>query len=115
VVAALAALALIAGQWDLDAAGTSESRAGEAPLVVGQPSRGFVAQIVRPSAELQYRSGDSTLRFDYGPRIFWQTPNAVDASGPLILHTASLTLNASADRRVSFTLQALGSIGQPDY
>ena len=121
----LAAAVLFAGQWDLTATAMSESRAGQTIILdptrmttgtspTNLPSRGFVAEIVRPVAEVSFMSADTTLRFDYGPRILWQTPRPVGDSA-LILHIANLSVTARTDKSVSFTGAATGSIGQPDY
>jgi hypothetical protein len=134
VLGVLAAAVLFAGQWDVAATATSESRAGETIILMPAsqtststedstnqtrplfpPSRGFVAEILRPVADVSYKSADTTLRFDYGPRILWQTPRPVDDWAPLILHVANLSITARTDRSVSFAGTASGSIGEPDY
>src|SRR5882757_9106245 len=113
--AVVAALFLISAQVEVEATATSESRAGQAPIVAGTESRAFVAQVLRPVVELHLRERGVTLRLAYGPRIFWETPRPIDASGPLVLHTAILRLEARASRTVIFTATAEGSLGQPDY
>jgi hypothetical protein len=126
VVGVLAAAVLFAGQWELAATATAESRAGESPMLGQQTSdpmatstvltsRAYVAQLVRPVADLSFLSADTTLRLDYGPRIFWQTPRPVDDLAPLILHVASLSLTTRTDRSVSFSATGTGSLGKPDY
>jgi hypothetical protein len=124
----LAAAVLFAGQWDVAATATTESRAGETLILdpAGQmmnpmnqaptnsSSRGFAAQIVRPIADVAFKSPDTTLRFEYGPRILWQTPRPV-GDRALILHMANLSVSTRTDKSVSFTGSATGSIGQPDY
>jgi hypothetical protein len=126
VLGVLAAAVLFAGQWDLDATAMTESRAGETIILdpaanqmnptpaVNPSSRGFVAQIVRPIADVSFKSADSTFRLEYGPRILWQTPHPAGDSA-LILHIASLSVAARTDKTVSFTAAATGSIGKPDY
>ena len=121
----LAAAVLFAGQWDVAATATTESRAGQTIILdptrmttgttpTNLPSRGFVAEILRPVADVSFQSADTTLRFEYGPRILWQTPRPV-GDRALILHIANLSFATRTDKSVSFTGAATGSIGQPDY
>jgi hypothetical protein len=118
---------------------TSELRAGEAPLVAEANPRLFVAEILTPRVGLELRRPDFTFQLFYGPRIFLQDPNpisvgarqilagdtvtriqgqvpiSVSGSGPLILHSADLILDAHPSRDVFLTASANGSIGSPDY
>lgn len=118
---------------------TSELRAGEAPLLPDANPRSFVAEILTPRLGLELRRPDFTFQLFYGPSIFWEDPNpistgarqilpadtvtrvrgqvpiSVSGSGPLILHSADLVLDARPSRDVSLTASANGSIGSPDY
>jgi hypothetical protein len=115
LAAALLALAVFSAQVNAEALVRSESRAGQAPIVAGSESQTFVATLVRPVAQLELLQRGTILRLEYGPRIFWQDPRPIEASGPLILHTASASLESHAAPGVLFTAIATGSIGSPDY
>jgi hypothetical protein len=115
VVATLAALVWLAGAVDVTAAGVAESRAGQAPLLPGTASQAFVAQVLRPAAALDLHDSGLLLRLAYSPRILWQDPHPGDATGPLVLHTADLSLEARPLPALTLTAQASGAIGKPDY
>jgi hypothetical protein len=115
VIATLAALVWLAGAVDVTAAGVAESRAGQAPLLPGATSQGFVAQMLRPLAALDLHDGGFVLRLAYSPRIFWQDPHPGGVTGPLVLHTAELGLEARPLPALTLTAQASGAIGKPDY
>jgi hypothetical protein len=115
---------------------TSETRAGEAPIIGGQNSTRFVAEVLTPRLGLELRRPDLILQVFYGARFFWEdpTPNSAQSSTtdpvtrirpldlaersqwtPLILHTVGLDLSAHPSRRVFLTGSGAGSIGSPDY
>jgi hypothetical protein len=130
---------LMLGEVGVQLSVRSESRAGTAPLVADGPTQAFVAEVLTPALGLELRRPSFTLQAFYTPRIFWEDPNpdsvispqplALDAvtrirdevpvsisnSGPLILHTLSLNLDARPARRVTLSAAAIGSIGSPDY
>ncbi len=127
------------GPFGVQLSATSETRAGEAPLLPGEDPRLFVAEILTPLLGLELRRHDLTFQMFYGPRIFWEDPapitgfstellapdpvtrirsqnqNQTSSSGPLILHSAGLTLDAKLSPRVTFQTDATGSVGSPDY
>jgi hypothetical protein len=113
--AALVAFVYLAGEFNLQASAISETRAGEAPVTPGARTNAFIAEIVMPVGGFELRRPDLVFTGWYGPRIYWEDPNPLSQSGPLVLHTAALQLDARASRRVSLSGTATGSIGQPDY
>jgi hypothetical protein len=127
---------LILGVLGLQLGVTSESRAGEAPILAGDTPQAFVAEILTPLVGLELHRPNFTFELFYGPRIYWEDPNPSAtqtfvrdpltringkgpiqalSSGPLILHSAGLTLNARPTRGLSVLMSATGSIGSPDY
>jgi hypothetical protein len=112
---ALAALLLLSGDLRVEGDATSESRAGETPIVPGQVPRDFVAEILTPQVALRYLDPAVHFEASYAPRIQWQTPNASDTLAPLVLHTGNLLLDAHASRRLRLVGNATGSYGKPDY
>ncbi len=127
-----AGLGFVPGILALQASVSSESRAGEAPLVPGSDPRSFVAEILIPRLALELRNPGIIFSAWYSPRIFWEYPNPSSeleqapaqagqptnpssVSEPLILHTFALTLDARTSRSVTVTAAAVGSIGEPDY
>ena len=126
----------VPGILALQASGTSESRAGVAPLVSGYNPQSFVAEILIPRLALELRNPGLVFAAWYSPRIFWEYPNPSSLTGPapvpsavagqaltpppaasepLILHTFGLALDARTSRSVRVTAAAGGSIGEPDY
>ena len=112
---ALVALLTITDGLGVEASAALESRAGEAPIRVGETPTAFVAEILTPLVELRLRAPALSLRWGYGPRILWQSPNPNDRLDPLILHTTTLGLDARLSPAVSAKAAAVGAIGQPDY
>jgi hypothetical protein len=125
----------VPGILALQASGTSESRAGVAPILPGFNPQSFVAELLIPRLALELRNPGLVFAAWYSPRFFWEYPNPSSLTGlapnssavsdqtpapnaasePLILHTFGLTLDARTSRSVRVTAAAGGSIGQPDY
>src|SRR5437764_1489177 len=89
-----AALAITAGQVDLAATVSAESRAGEAPLAFDQPPEASLMAVVTPGAQLIYRGPRLLLQADYQLRIFWRTVENEPVPAPLFLHMVGLTLTS---------------------
>lgn len=113
---ALPVLAMLVAASDLIVAGaTAETRAGESPIVPGQPPRAFVAEVLVPELGLQLgRPGDMFTAF-YSPRIVFQKPNPLDQIAPLVMHYGQLALTTPLSRRVTLTFDGDMSYGKPDY
>jgi hypothetical protein len=125
----------VPGILALQASGTSESRAGVAPLVPGFNPQSFFAELLIPRLALELRNPGFVFEAWYSPRFFWEYPNPSSLTGlppnqgavsgqavspspasePLILHTFGLGLDARLSRSVRVTAAAGGSIGEPDY
>jgi hypothetical protein len=112
---ALVALFLLSGDLRLQADGTSESRAGEAPIVAGENPRPFVAEILTPLVALVYRDQGLIFEASYAPRFYWADPNPIGRWAPLLLHTANLLFDDQMTPRFRLLASATGSIGQADY
>jgi len=117
---------LILNTFGVQVSATSESRVGEAPILAGANSQAFVAEILIPRLGLELRRPDLIFQLFYAVRFYWENPNpdstpdpmtGLERSqwAPLILHTAGLSLDTRASRRVSLAATATGSIGSPDY
>jgi hypothetical protein len=112
---ALVALFLLSGDLRVQADGTSESRAGEAPIIAGQIPQAFVAEILTPQVALVYRDSGVSFEAAYAPRIYWADPNPLGRWAPLLLHTVNLLFDDQVTPSYRIKAAATGSIGEPDY
>jgi hypothetical protein len=110
-----AALALTAGQLDLTATVSAETRAGETPIVNGQPPERSLMAIAIPGVFLEYRAPRLSLQAQYQVRIFWRTAENEPMVAPLYLHTFGLSLASRETRRLSTKLAATAFEGSADY
>jgi hypothetical protein len=96
---------------------TSESRAGWAPILPGGESQAFWAEILTPLLGLELRRPNFDFQLFYGPRLYWEHPNATRTGGvaPLVLHSVGLAINTQPSQQVILTGSATGSLGNPDY
>src|SRR5580692_4682596 len=115
LVPVAAALAVLAGNFDVNANVVAEARAGEAPLIVDQPPEPSLVGIVTPGAEIQYLDPRLDLRLGYSLRIFWRTSPEDPSPAPLYLNTATLALTARPTRRLQIKLAATAFEGSADY
>lgn len=112
---AAALLLCLAGQVDLDGVVVAETRAGQAPVVAGQPSQFGVIGVLTPGAQLRYASRITELRLDSGVRIFWREPNYLGLSRPLFLSITTLAASSRLTHQFKGTATSSISVGEPDY
>lgn len=112
---ALVALVALSGDLRVQGDATSESRAGETPILAGQPSQAFVAEVLTPLVALTYRDAGVIFEVSYAPRIYWADPNPLGRLAPLLLHTVNLTLDDQMTPRFRLLAAATGSVGEADY
>ena len=105
----------VPGIFAFQASVTSESRAGEAPLIAGSVPQAFVAELLLPRLDIQLRNPGLIFTAWYGPRILWEDPQPSSNSGPLVLHTFGLSLDTRPTRDTAMEVSASGAIGEPDY
>jgi hypothetical protein len=113
---AAAAMLLFADKVELDASVTSESRAGQAPIVAGQAPGFSLVELVTPALALRlFDDHDLQLRLDYGLRIFARATEGLPLASPLILHTVTLSAKARLSPVLTSTAAANLSVGAADY
>ena len=110
---ALAAL-LTAGVFDVNGIVTTETRAGEAPLFVGDQPRASLVGVLTPGAELRFLDEGIDLRAGYSLRIFLQETSAVNPP-PAYLHTWTLAATSRVTHRLDFVGGVTVIEGLPDY
>ncbi len=130
---------LTLGPFGIQVSATSETRVGVAPIIPGADPRWFIAEVVTPLLGLELHRPTFTLQLFYGVRLFWEDPSPISTSstellgpdpvtrirrvertsisdfGPLVLHSAGLSLDGRPSRTVDVVAGANGSIGSPDY
>src|SRR4051812_41935798 len=112
----LVALALLSGEFDVQATAVVEARAGEQPaLLDNTQQQAFIAAIVTPTGTVLYREPGLSLRLSYSPRVYWAHPNVLSSGAPLLLQTADLVIVKQTTKRFALQGELSGSIGQPDY
>lgn len=111
----LASLLLVAGEVELNATVTAETRAGQAPLRANEDPRAGVIGVLTPMGDLLIRQSDLEFRLEYGPRIFWRWPNLASRVKPLVLHVGNLTLATRLTPTLSLTGGSTVSAGEVDY
>jgi hypothetical protein len=110
-----ATLAIFAGNLDLVGTASTETRAGETPLVADQAPEAAFMQIAIPGAQIVYLGPRLTLLAGYQLRIFWQSSASDPAPAPLYLHRVGLGLSARPTDRSTMRLAAGAFEGAADY
>jgi hypothetical protein len=103
------------GQLDVIPAAIVEFRAGEAPIVYGQPPTAMLVEVVTPGVGIGYVGKRLELLAGYDLRIAWENTIKNPAPGPLFLHNVNLTMTGRPTRRLVLKLTGTAFEGQSDY
>jgi hypothetical protein len=115
VTASTLLVVLGATALDLTGSATLETMVGQSPVVFGEAPEKAVAWTLIPAVELRARTRASRLSLEYAPRLFWRYPNALDLNRPVLLHSLELVHDLAITRRLHWTANVTGSVGEVDY
>jgi hypothetical protein len=104
-----------AGQLEVNPSLTTETRAGEAPIIYGGAPEASLVEVLTPSAELYYHGQRLELLTNYELRMFWRSTRDDPHPSPLYLNTVNLTLTAHPSRTLILKLNGVATEGQADY
>jgi hypothetical protein len=109
------ATVVFAGQFDVNAAVTSEARAGQAPIVAGYAPQNSVAEVVTPAAMAEYLAPGAEVRLGYSLRVFARQTEGEQGESPVLLHTGTLDASDRLTQRLTLRAGAVVSEGAADY
>ena len=113
-LASALALLVVGANLDVDGAIVAEGRAGGAPLAARDSAPGGFG-ILTPRLELRSSGHELVGLLTYSARIYEAKIDGVQVQKPLVLQTATLSLNLREGPRFDATAHATGSYGQADF